>query len=58
MVTKTKSSNRKPKDQKTLHEMIEKKAYEIYKQRGGEHGRDLDDWLEAERIVRGKKKKK
>ena len=57
--TKTKSPREKPKmDQKTLHEMIEKKAYEIYKQRGGEHGRDLDDWLEAERIVRGKKKKK
>ncbi len=37
--------------------MIEKKAYEIYEKRGREHGKDLDDWLEAEKIVIGKKKK-
>ncbi|HXG31077.1 MAG TPA: DUF2934 domain-containing protein [Thermodesulfobacteriota bacterium] len=58
-VTKTKNPKEKPKvDPKTLHEMIEKKAYEIYEKRGREHGRDLDDWLEAERIVMGKRKKK
>lgn len=27
---------------------IAERAYELYQQRGGEHGRDLDDWLEAE----------
>jgi hypothetical protein len=27
------------------------KAYELYEQRGRGHGRELDDWLEAERIV-------
>jgi len=37
-------------DEKTLQGMIEKEAYEIYEKRGGEHGKDLDDWLEAERI--------
>jgi len=26
-------------------------AYALYLKRGGEHGRDLDDWLQAERIV-------
>lgn len=26
-------------------------AYEIYERRGGMPGRDLDDWLEAERLV-------
>ena len=28
---------------------VEKRAYEIYRGRGGDHGADLDDWLEAER---------
>lgn len=27
------------------------KAYELYEQRGREDGRELDDWLQAERIV-------
>jgi hypothetical protein len=36
--------------------MIEKKAYEIYEQRGREPGKELDDWLEAERIIIRKKK--
>ena len=31
------------------HEQIARRAYEIYLQRGGEGGRDLDDWVEAER---------
>jgi hypothetical protein len=30
------------------HEEIERRAYEIYLQRGGGHGRDLDDWFAAE----------
>ncbi len=25
------------------------RAYELYLERGGEHGRDLEDWLRAER---------
>lgn len=53
----SKSPKRKARvDQKTLHEVIEKKAYEIHEQRGREHGKDLDDWLEAEKIVKGKKR--
>lgn len=28
---------------------ISVRAYELYEQRGGEHGHDWDDWLEAER---------
>ena len=31
---------------------IAKRAYEIYERRGGNHGADLDDWLEAERELR------
>jgi hypothetical protein len=32
-----------------IHERIAHKAYELYLQRGREHGYDLDDWLTAER---------
>lgn len=28
------------------------RAYELYQLRGGEHGHDLDDWLQAERELR------
>ena len=31
---------------------IARRAYEFYEQRGGEHGRDLDDWLLAENGLR------
>ncbi|MGB9242159.1 MAG: DUF2934 domain-containing protein [Candidatus Acidiferrales bacterium] len=30
-------------------EEIELRAYQIYFERGGAHGHDVDDWLEAER---------
>jgi hypothetical protein len=30
------------------------RAYELYEQRGGEHGRDWDDWLEAENELRAR----
>jgi len=29
-------------------------AYELYVQRGGEHGHDLEDWLAAERRLSGR----
>ena len=53
---------KKPKEKagqeiETLHEMIEKKAFEIYEKRGKEPGRDLDDWLEAERIIKRTRKR-
>jgi hypothetical protein len=31
------------------HEAIMRRAYEIHVGRGGLHGHDLDDWLQAER---------
>lgn len=34
-----------------LYEEIAKVAYEIYEKGGCIEGRDLDNWLEAERIV-------
>ena len=33
---------------------IAEKAYALWEQRGRPHGSDLQDWIEAERIVRGK----
>jgi len=32
---------------------IAQRAYELYCARGGEHGYDMDDWLMAERELRG-----
>ena len=56
--------NRKPKEpitpERTAHptqtpselqEQIRRRAYELYEQRGGEDGRELDDWLQAEAEV-------
>ena len=38
-------------DDELRHHRIAEKAYELYQCRGYYHGRDLDDWLEAERLV-------
>jgi hypothetical protein len=35
------------------HEQIARRAYELFEQRGPEHGHDIDDWLQAERELRG-----
>ncbi|MBI4226678.1 MAG: DUF2934 domain-containing protein [Candidatus Omnitrophica bacterium] len=40
-----------PAGDERLHptqEAIAKRAYELYLQRGGAHGRDWDDWFQAE----------
>jgi hypothetical protein len=38
-------------DDQPIHERIAERAYELYQKRGQSHGKDLDDWLEAERLV-------
>jgi len=35
-------------------EQIAQRAFEIHVERGGIHGRDLDDWLQAERELKEK----
>jgi malic enzyme len=35
-----------------VRERIAKKAYELYEQRGREEERDVEDWLQAEELVR------
>jgi len=37
-----------------LQDEIAAVAYELFESRGCIHGRDLDDWLDAERIVLGR----
>lgn len=39
------------KRKKGIHDEIARVAYELYKKRGRAHGHDLEDWLEAEKIV-------
>ncbi len=34
---------------------IAKRAYELYEQRGRQHGHDWEDWIEAERQILSKK---
>ena len=34
-------------------EQIQLRAYELYLERGGSDGNDTDDWLQAERELRG-----
>lgn len=39
------------KRKKGLHDEITRVAYELYEKRGRAHGYELEDWLEAEKIV-------
>ena len=36
-------------------EIIRNRAYQFFKERGYEHGHDVDDWLQAEAEIMGKK---
>jgi hypothetical protein len=35
----------------SLEEQVSRRAYELWQQRGGKHGDDLSDWLQAEREI-------
>ncbi len=41
--------------QELTEEIIQMRAYQLFEQRGGEHGHDLDDWFQAVAEVLGKK---
>ncbi len=43
--------NGPPPDPPDLQARIADRAHEFYTHRGGHHGQDLEDWLEAERQV-------
>jgi hypothetical protein len=36
------------------HDEISKRAYELFKQRGGTNGHDCDDWFQTERELKSK----
>ena len=40
--------------QDDIRKLVEKKAYELYDKRGRKPGYSMNDWLEAERIIKGK----
>lgn len=35
-----------------LYERVAQRAYQLYQERGEEHGHDLADWFAAERLVK------
>jgi DUF2934 family protein len=37
-----------------MEEEIRRRAYQLYEERGGQHGSDQDDWLRAETEVRSR----
>lgn len=43
---------RKPNGDVVPDDLVARRAYEIYETRGGQHGADFDDWLEAERQIK------
>jgi len=40
------------KERLSLEERVQRRAYELYVQRGNESGSELDDWLQAEEEIR------
>ncbi len=42
-----------PQNPLELQKTIEKKAYEIFQQRGQKNGNALEDWLQAEKAILG-----
>lgn len=51
---KTSSNLGMPIPQEQLTDMIRKKAAELYEKSGKKSGRDIDNWLEAERLIKQK----
>jgi hypothetical protein len=53
--TKTATARGTPPSSEPGVDEIRRRAYERYQERGGNHGRHFDDWLEAEKELRSKK---
>ena len=50
-VTRATDLNRASQPQPSRLSRIAQRAHEIYEARGGQDGKDLDDWLQAEREI-------
>jgi hypothetical protein len=46
-----------PQDGSTRLDLTARRAYERFQIRGGEHGRDQEDWFEAERELNSDRQK-
>jgi hypothetical protein len=53
--TPTQSSETNHESERASDDRIRQRAYERYEERGGGHGHDMEDWLEAERDMDGGK---
>ena len=53
MSSKTNPNGSTETDASAPDEEIRRRAYEIYLERGEQPGRELDDWLQAERELEG-----
>jgi hypothetical protein len=42
-------------DPQALEHQIRQRAHELYQERGGKEGHELDDWLRAEEEIKRKK---
>lgn len=52
----TKATSTGTRDGGPTEDEIRRRAYEIYQSRGGEPGRESEDWAQAERELRAKRK--
>jgi hypothetical protein len=43
-----------PQPTTVTHDDVARRAYDLYLARGGEHGHDEDDWLQAEQELRAR----
>jgi Protein of unknown function (DUF2934) len=53
----TSTSKRAKPSPRPTREEIEQRAYEIYLERGGSEGSEMEDWLEAERELQRRNRK-
>lgn len=53
----TKKSKQTEVSPEELNCAIQRKAYELYEQRGGDNGSQLEDWVKAESFVRSQYEK-
>jgi len=51
------AGKRANKSDGAIRDAIARKAYEIYEERGREHGKDFEHWLEAETIIMAEMRK-
>ena len=47
-----------PGERTCVSDLIRRRAYELFEQRGRQPGHDVEDWLQAERLLREKQNSK